>query len=241
MDHSNKDSAMGTQETLFLHEEIMLLALQDDKGTVAWGTYYQYALGGAILAELLLNNLISIEVSKKKKMVNLVGTTSVVEPVIDECLKKISSAKRRASVQTWVSKFAELKRLKHRIATQLCKRGILQVAEDKVFLFFTRKVYPEINPEPEKALIERLRKAIFTNTADIDPRTVILLSLANSAGLLKLVFDRGELKSRKARIGQIVNGEMVGEAAKEAIEAMETALVISTVVTSSVVTTTSSS
>ena len=30
---------MGTQETLFLHEEIMLLALQDEKGTVAWGTY----------------------------------------------------------------------------------------------------------------------------------------------------------------------------------------------------------
>ena len=128
-------------------------------------------------------------------------------------------------VQTY--QFAELKRLKHRIATQLCKRGILQVAEDKVFLFFTRKVYPEINPEPEKALIERLRKAIFTNTTDIDPRTVILLSLANSAGLLKLVFDRGELKSRKARIEQIVNGEMVGEGAKEAIEAMETALVIS--------------
>ena len=57
---------MGMQETLFLHEEIMLLALHDEKGTVAWGTYYQYALGGAILAELLLNNLISIEVSKKK-------------------------------------------------------------------------------------------------------------------------------------------------------------------------------
>jgi len=41
--------------------------------------------------------------------------------------------------------FAELKNLKHRIATQLCKRGILQAAEDKVFLFFTRKIYPEIN------------------------------------------------------------------------------------------------
>ena len=57
------------------------------------GTDY-HALGGAILAELLLNNLISIEVSKEK-MVNLVGSTPVVEPVIDECLKKISSAKRR--------------------------------------------------------------------------------------------------------------------------------------------------
>ena len=79
-------------------------------------------------------------------MVNIAGTTPVVEPVIDDCLKKIGSAKRRASIQTWVSKFAGLKNLKHRIATQLYERGILQVAEDKVFLFFTRKIYPEINP-----------------------------------------------------------------------------------------------
>ena len=155
-------------------------------------------------------------------------------------LKK-GSAKRRASIQTWVSKFAGLKNLKHRIATQLYERGILQVAEDKVFLFFTRKIYPEINPEPEKALIERLRNAIFTNTMDKDPWTVILLSLANSAGRLKLGFDKKEPRSRKARIKQIVHGETVGEVAKEAIEAMETAVVINTVITSSVVTTTNSS
>lgn len=112
------------------------------------------------------------------------------------------------------------------------------MAEGKVFLFFTRKIYPEINPEPEKALIERLHRAIFTNTMDIDPRTVLLLSLANSAGPLKLVFDKKELRSRKARIKQIVHGETVGEVAKEA---METAVVINTIITSSVVTTTNSS
>ena len=44
---------MGIDNTLLLHEEIMLLALRDEEGTVVSGTMYQYAIGGAILADLL--------------------------------------------------------------------------------------------------------------------------------------------------------------------------------------------
>ena len=75
-------------------------------------------------------------------------------------------------------------------------------------------------------MIERLKRAIFTDTRDIDPRTVVLLSLANSTGLLKVVFDKKELKSRKARIKQIVDGEVMGKAATEAIQAMQAAIMV---------------
>ena len=93
-------------------------------------------------------------------------------------------------------------------------------------LLFTRKIYPEVNPGPERELIRRLEHAIFTDTRDIDPRTVVLLSLANSTGLLKVVFDKKELKGRKARIKQIVNGEITGKAATEAIQAMQAAVMV---------------
>jgi protein-disulfide isomerase-like protein with CxxC motif len=112
------------------------------------------------------------------------------------------------------------------VARQLCRRGILRADEDKVLLIFTRKIYPEVNPEPENKLIERLRRAIFTDTRDIDPRTVVLLSLANSTGLLKVVFDKKKLKGRKARIKQIVDGEITGKAATEAIQAMQAAVMV---------------
>jgi Golgi phosphoprotein 3 len=217
---------MTIQTNLFLHEEIMLLALRDEEGTIVSGTMYQYAIGAAVLAELLLNKRIAVGESRRKKPVNLISSQPLGEPLIDQCLEKISSAKRRASLQTWVSWFAGIKNLKHRVALQLCQRGILRAAEDKILLLFARKIYPEINPEPERKLIERLRQAIFTDSRDIDPRTVVLVSLANSTGLLKAVFDKKELKGRKARIKEISDGEITGKAAKEAIEAIQAAIMV---------------
>jgi Golgi phosphoprotein 3 len=227
------------QNTLFLHEEILLLALRDEEGTIASGTMYQYAIGAALLAELLLSKRIDVEQSGKRKLVNLVSTSPLGEPLIDECLEKVGNAKRRAVLQTWVSRFASVKNLKHRVAQQLCRRGILRADEDKVLLIFTRKIYPEINPGPERELIERLRYAVFTDSRDIDPRTVVLLSLANSTGLLKVVFDKKKLKGRKARIKQIVDGEITGKAATEAIQAMQAAVMV-TVIMPAMMTTTMS-
>jgi hypothetical protein len=211
---------------LLLHEEILLLALKDKKGTVHGAPLYQYAIGGAVLAELLLNRRIAVEEVKKQKLVNLVDPKWTGEPLIDECLEKIRTAKRRASLQTWVSRFAGVKDLKHRVAVPLCRHGILRAEEDTVLLIFKRKIYPEVDPEPEKKLIERLRKAIFTNSRSIDVRTVVLLSLAKSAGLLGVVFDKKKLKERKSRIEQVINGEMTGSAAQGAIEAMRACVMV---------------
>ena len=108
-------------------------------------------------------------------------------------------------------------------------RGILRADEGNFLLIFTRRIYPEANPEPERKLMERLREAVFTDTQDVDPRTVVIVSLANSAGLLKVVFDKKKLKSRRARIEQIINGEMTGKAAREAIEAMQAAVMVAAI------------
>ncbi|HEC03423.1 MAG TPA: hypothetical protein ENI81_07790 [Phycisphaerales bacterium] len=86
-------------------------------------------------------------------------------------------------------------------------------------------------------LIERLRQAIFTDTCDVDPRTVVLVSLANSTGLLKVPFDKKMLKRRKARIDRIVNGEITGKAAQEAIQAMQAAVMVAFTMTAMMSTT----
>ena len=217
---------MTTQNNLYLHEEIMLLALRDEEGTIAAGPTYQYAIGAAVLAELLLSQRIVVAQSGKKKLVELVSSIPFDEPLLDHCLEKVATAKRRAALQTWVSRFAAVKSLKHLIAKRLCQQGILRADEDKVLLIFTRKIYPEVNPEPERKLIERLREAIFTDATDVDSRTVVLVSLANSASLLNVVFDKKMLKARKARIERIVNGEITGKAAQEAIQAMQAAVMV---------------
>ena len=173
---------------------------------------------------------------RRKRLVTPADTTPIGDPVIDECLEKVLAAKKPATAQTWVSKFAGLKDLKHRVAEGLCDRGILAEQDAKVLLVFTRKTYPELDPAPEKELDQRLRSAIFTDNDDIETRTVVLASLANSAGVLKAVFDKKELKGRKDRIEQIVNGEVTGKATQEAIQAMQAAVMAATVMTTIITT-----
>jgi Golgi phosphoprotein 3 len=206
-------------DNLFLYEEIMLLALKDEEGTIASGTMYNYAVGGAIIAELLLGQSITVDQSKRRKLVSVVNPELLNDSLIDEWLMKMSSAKRRKTLQDWVSRIANTKDLKHRIAIQLCQRGILKMDEETILLLFTRRIYPEINPEPEREIINRLHNTIFTDTDDIDARTVVLLSLAKSANILPVIFGKREIKQRKKRIEQVVNGDMAGKATKEAIEA----------------------
>jgi hypothetical protein len=220
----------GSDSFLNLHEEIMLLALRDREGTIVSGTHYRFAIGAALLAELLMENRIALETVKKKNFVVVADSQSTGNDLLDECLERIRDSKRRQTLQTWVSRFANMKNLKNRVAEQLCRRGILREREDKILLIFTRKIFPEMDPGPEKRLIQRLRKAIFTATKDIDPRTVVLISLANTAGLLKVTFDKKRLKERKERIERIVNGEITGKAAKAAIEAMQAAVMVAVIV-----------
>jgi hypothetical protein len=187
---------------------------------------------------LLLAKRIAVE-EGKKKLVNLVSAKRVGEPVIDECLEKIGAAKRRAAVQTWVARFAQLRGLKHRVALGLCQRNILRVDQDKVLLIFRRKIYPEINPTPERQLIERLRKAVFTDARRVDGRTAILVSLANAADLLKIPFDKKELKRRKDHIERIANGDLMGKATKDAVQAAQAAVMVACImpaVTTTVIT-----
>ncbi len=222
---------MTRNDNLHLYEEIMLLALRDEEGTIASGAMYNYAVAGAILAELLLEERICIEEPRRnKKLVTLANDTSLGDDLLDECLERIETVRRRKQPGNWVSHFANIKQLKHRVATRLCERGILQADEDKVLLLFTRKIYPEIDPGPERRIIDRMEEAIFTDTDEIDPETVVLISLAQRTGILRVVFDKKALKARKQRIEQIINGEIIGKAAGDAIAAMQAAVMAACIV-----------
>lgn len=221
--------------TLGLHEEILLLALRDEEGTTA-GDQYAYGLAGAIAAELLLRGRIRLVEGKRKPMVEALETAPA-EDVLGTCQARIAVARRRATLATWVQRLAAMRNLKHMVAQELCRRGVLRADEDKVLLLFKRKIYPEVDPGPERELTDRLREAIVGDAAEVDPRTVLLISLASSAGLLGNAFSRKELRARKKRIDAVVNGEVTGQATREAIEAAQAAMVAATIIPSIAATT----
>jgi hypothetical protein len=210
---------------LRLYEEVLLLALRDKEGTVHFGAHVQYGLAAAFIAELLLERRIGVDANAKRQLVDVVDRSPLGDELLDECLEKLTNAKRRGTVKTWVTRLAGLRRLRARAASALVRRGILKLEEGRVLLFFSRTMYPERDPKPEREIVARLRRAIFGGNVDVDPRTTLLIALTHATGILPHVFDKKRLKDRKARIQQITDGSLVGKAAKEVVEAVQAAVI----------------
>ena len=201
----------------------MLLALHDEKGTIVSGNS-RFGIGGAIAAELLLQERIRLDASRRRKLVEVRSIRRIGDPVVDECLKKIRDAKRRASLQTWITRFSSLSKLQHRVAGRLCERGILKADEKQLLVIFKRRIYPEIDPGPEQEIIERLRVAIFGNDREVEPRTVVLASLAKAVGLLNPIFGRKEVRLRRQRLVSLAQGDLAGKATADAVAAAQAAV-----------------
>jgi hypothetical protein len=219
---------VARQPELRLHEEVLLLALHDEKGTVHMQAgMMSYAMAAGMLAELLLERRITIT-DDKKKFVEIEDERPIGDELLDECLDRIGNTVRRQRLQTWVSRFAQLKRLRHRVAVSLCDKGVLREDEGTILFIFKRKLYPERDHRYEKRVIERLRKAVFSDTLRVEPRTAVLVSLASASGLLSIPFGKRELRGRKKRIDRICEGEVLGQAARELVQAAQAAVMVAT-------------
>lgn len=213
---------------LSLQHEILLLALKDDKGTFSSGMFL-YAVGGAMVSELLLQDRI-VANDDKKEIVAVVDTTTTADPILDELLGTITDSKKNYGLQHWVSKAANMPNLKHRIAEQLCDLGVLQQDEQKVLWLFTRKVYPEHDGAYEDAIRARMAKVMFNAAVEPDAQTAILIALANHAGLLPPNFAPEELRQHKDRIKQLSDGKILASGATQAtIQAVQAAVMVAAI------------
>ncbi len=119
-------------DNLRLHQEVLLLALRDDKGTFSGGMY-QYSIAGAMVSELLLQERISAN-DDKQQTVAVTNDQPTGDPLLDELLEQVASSKKHQGLQHWVSKAAGLSKLSQRIADQLCDLGVLRHDEKKILL-----------------------------------------------------------------------------------------------------------
>jgi golgi phosphoprotein 3 len=211
------------ESNLRIHEELMLIALRDQEGTRHWrADHCGYALSGALLAELVIEERISIA-SDKKQTVGVINASATGNEVLDHALRMVNTAKKPRGAADWVQRFSRIKGLAKRVTAALCSKGILREDEGKVLLIFNRRIYPTLDPVPERRIRERIRRAITGLTLHPKARTAVLISLADAAGLLRIYFEKQLLKQHKSRIKQIASGEVTGGATAAAIQAAQAA------------------
>jgi len=219
---------MAANTPLLLHEEVLLLALSDKKGTIHSGTWAQTAMGGALLGELLLEGSVRSVTDGKKQNIAYEKPTALDDEFAHLLSEDIRVSGKLRSGSQWVSWIANKKGLIHDTAARLCRRGVLRADEKSVGIFFKKKIYPELDPAPERELLGRIEEAIFGHATTVAPRTALLVALAHRTYLLNANFGKKRVAEVKDRVERISSNEFAGDATKAAVDAAQAALFLFT-------------
>ncbi len=196
-----------------LPQGLLLLSLNDATGKTEDG-YYQPALAGAALADLMLRGAIELQL-EPQSIIPLRHTLNL-GAFLDMCDEAIGSAARRQDVTYWVSALGNQKDFIATLADELCHLGALSREKTRVFGLFTRTIWPEASPVLETALKQEMAAAMFEN-GPIDERLCLTIALAKAVGLLDYNFDAADLAAHADRIASIAAGECLTLEATDAV------------------------
>ena len=223
---------------LSLKEELLLLALHDEKGKVlsSSSAALPYGLTGAILLELAMVGKIDVDAKK----LSVIKTTLTGDRVLDRASQIMSETSKQRSVKHWVRKLnSQMKRLKNDLIRQLVMKGVLAETEGKLLWVIPTKRYPARNAEPENKVRERIKRIILNEELP-DERSTLLISLIKACNLVNEVFAKDERKVAKKRIKAMAEGEKVGKAIADTVNEAVMVAVLGAVTASMAASTTSS-
>ncbi|PUA80956.1 GOLPH3/VPS74 family protein [Nocardioides currus] len=209
-------------------EDLLLILLDDDTGTLSHSDKIQPLLGGALLVELALAE--RIEVAEKTSIWSS-AKVAVVEhepledtlfdPLLDQALATIAEKPRTA--QDLVNRLG--KGAKDLLLERLAERGLVRPVEDKVWGLFPRTTWPAADRTYEDSVRALLQGALVQGLTPT-PRTSGLVALLTAVGHAHKVVDRGDVPAKvvKARAKEISEGAWAAKAVKDAVAAAQAAV-----------------
>lgn len=216
-------------------EDLLLLLLDDEKGTLAASDKVQPLLGGALLLELALDG--RVEVSEKSSRwstakVAAIGTPPG-EPVLDAAWARVAEKPRTA--QDLVTRLG--KGTKDALLDRLAARGLVERHDGRLLGLFPHTTWPARDARHEESVRALLQGALVQGLTP-DPRTSALIALLSAIDHAHKVVDLGDVPAREAkrRAKEVSEGAWAATAVKDAVVAAQaavTAAIVATTVTAS--------
>ncbi|WP_066360058.1 GOLPH3/VPS74 family protein [Herbidospora mongoliensis] len=208
--------------TSIIAEDVLLLGYHEKTGQPTIGsTELNAGLAGAILAELAIRGRISLA----DKKVVVTDSTPLGEPELDGALERIAAEAKIRKPEWWVDKLEGAK-LRQRLLVRLVEGGVLSEEKGKILGLFKTVKYPELDGSVERAVRARVESVL--SGAEPDARTAVVVGIMHATKALKKQFPGTD----EARVKEITEGDWAGEGVKQAIAAVEAAvlMVLTTVV-----------
>ncbi len=190
-----------------LAEEFLLL-LRDEDGALSRAPEWlvRYALGGAVLMDLALENRIDTDAER----LFLIDAAPVGDPLLDPILAEIAQAGQTHDALYWVEHATHhADAIRETALTRLVDNGVLNVSDDRFLRIFGARHYTLADPTIERELFGRIRDVLLTDTIP-DPRDIVIVTLADGCGLTGHVLSVEELAGVSERIGLVRKLELIG-------------------------------
>ena len=198
-----------------LAEEFLLL-LRDEDGALSRAPEWlvRYALGGAVLMDLALENRIDTDAQR----LFLIDSTPVGDPLLDPMLAEIALADRNHDALYWVDRATHhADEIRETALARLVGNGVLDVSDDRVLRIFGTRHYPLADDGAERELIRRIRETLLSDTIPA-PKDIAIVTLAHGCGLIGHVLTAGEMAGAAARMEVVRKLELIGRALLNAMD-----------------------
>ncbi len=200
---------------LTMPEEILLLMLDDETGRLEEraAPSGDYALAGAVLAELALAGRVDTDPGK----LYVVNPAPTGDALQDRALAQIVAAKEVGDSRHWIETLAaDAEDFREALFARLVAKGILKRIDGKFLWVFPERRYPVIDDKEEREVKARIMGVLFQDDIP-DPRDSMLIGLCRAAGLFSLLLSSQELDRVQPRIDQVADLEELNRSLADAI------------------------
>lgn len=202
-----------------LTEELLLLLLNEQSGYLEVGAGWNFScvVAGSVLAELALENRIDTDLEE----LLLIDARPTGDELLDPTLKEIGGAGETFDTQYWIERnTSRSETLVTRSFERLVERGILD-HDLGGFWTLSRNVARSRTYRASDGTVQEEARArilnVILNDVIPDPRDVILINLAHTCGVFKLILEPEDYEERLDRIETVAKLDLIGRTVSKAI------------------------
>lgn len=207
---------------LSIAEEILLLALDEEKGTLLRGSDSSLGLAvtGAVLMDLAFANRIDTDVER----LFVIDASPTGDPILDEVLGRIVARDSQQSTEDWLRELhAEADAFRNRLIDRMIAAKILQREEDRILWVFRRERHLVLNHR-EEIEVKRRIAGILCSDEIPDPRDIVIIALVLACNLLGTILNAWGVRYVLPRAELIARMDLIGREVQNAIREVEASI-----------------